>query len=335
MSPTSGDLPPAWRRVAEHDYGLRHVTELGERAHYHHHHFLTARPGPAWPAGAPHRFVLSRCEPDPLRLPFEHQFAILTAITRHTGLPEVTMPRATVDGAPFATVDGARWMLRDHIDHDASPDWTRPALVGRAARLLALLHDATATTGADAFLPHLDPDRVHAFHWSVQEFSDRIDRFTPPPDQLVEDTIEELRKHAGAVLAVTRGELALHGLTHQDFRPQNLLVAPEGGHIRAVIDWDLARRDDHLYDMALAALQFGDNRCLGARADMELAGLFVDTYLAARGHPRLRREHPWLVPWMLRLVVVKRLLTNGPASTSHRVALLKRLVGSEIGRWPG
>jgi aminoglycoside phosphotransferase (APT) family kinase protein len=339
VSPTTGDLTPAWRRVAEHDYGLREVTDLGERAHYHHHHFLTARPGPAWPDGPARRFVLSRCEPDPLRLPFEHQFAILTAITCHTGLPEVAMPRATVDGAAFASRHGARWMLRDHVDHDPSPDWTRPDLVRRAARLLAGLHDATAAAGTDDDLPHLDPDRVHAFHWSVQEFSDRIDRFAPPPDQLVLDTVEELRKHANAVLDVTRGELGLHGLTHQDFRPQNLLVAPSGapdaGRIRAVIDWDLARRDDHLYDMALAALQFGDNRCLGARADMDLAGLFVDTYLAARGLVRLRREHPWLVPWMLRLVVVKRLLTNGPASTSHRIALLKRLVGSDIGRWPG
>jgi len=339
VSPIKGDPRPAWRRVAEQDYGLDAIAVLDERAHYHHHHFLAARPGPSWPVGAPGRFVLSRCEPDRLRLPFEHQFAILRAITRYADLAEVAMPRSTVGGDAFASRFGARWMLRDHIDHDPDPDWTRPDLVRRAARLLARLHDATAGADLEDRLPHLDPEKVHAFHWSVSEFSERLDRFTPPPDQLVTDTIEDLRKHADDVLNVTRGPLGLHGLTHQDFRPQNLLVAPPGepdaGRIRAVIDWDLARRDDHLYDMALAALQFGDNRCLGAGADMELAGLFVDTYLSARGLGGLRASHPWLVPWMLRLVVVKRLLTNGPASTSHRIALLHRLAGSEIARWPG
>lgn len=324
--------------MAEYDYGLREVAMVDERAHYHHHRFLRARPGPAWPAGAPDRFVLSRCEPDPLRLPYEHQFAILRAIDTDAPLPEVAMPRRTVHGEPFACRAGARWMLRDFVDHDPDPDWTAPDLVCQAARLLARLHDRTAAIGTDR-LPHLDPERVHAFHWSVSEFTERLGRITPPANQLVLDTIEELRKHAEDVLAASRGELGLHGLTHQDFRPQNLLVAPPGaadaGRIRAVIDWDLARRDDHLYDMALAALQFGDNRCLGAHADMELAGLFVDTYLAARGLGDLRRSHPWLVPWMLRLVVVKRLLTNGPASAPHRIALLGRLTGSDIGRWPG
>lgn len=339
VSPINGDPRPAWRRVAEHDYGLDAIAVLDERAHYHHHHFLAARPGPSWPAGSPGRFVLSRCEPDPLRLPFEHQFAILRAITRHAPLPEVTPPRCTVAGAPFASRYRARWMLRDHIDHDPHPDWTRPGMVRQAARLLARLHDATARISAADRLPHLDPEKVHAFHWSVSEFTARLDRFAPSSDPLVAGTIEELRRHAAEVLAVTRGELGLHGLTHQDFRPQNLLVAPPGaadaGRIRAIVDWDLARRDDQLYDMALAALQFGDNRCLGAHADMELAGLFVDTYLSARDLGGLRRSHPWLVPWMLRLVVVKRLLTNGPASASHRVALLGRLVTSAIARWPG
>lgn len=339
VSPIKGDPRPAWRRVAEQDYGLDAITVLDERAHYHHHHFLSARPGPAWPAGSPERFVLSRCQPDAHRLPFEHQFAILTAITCHTGMAEVAMPRETMAGDAFASRSGARWMLRDYVEHDPSPDWTAPALVRRAACLLARLHDLTAQTGADRHLPHLDPDHVDRFHWSVSEFVERIGSLAAPPGTLVTDTIEDLRKHADEVLDVTRGELGLHGLTHQDFRPHNLLVAPPGaadaGRIRAVIDWDLARRDDHLYDMALAALQFGDNRCLGARADMDLAGLFVDTYLGARGLGDLRRAHPWLVPWMLRLVVVKRLLTNGPASAAHRIALLTRLVGSEIGRWPG
>lgn len=340
VSPIKGDPRPAWRSVAEQDYGLHAIAVLDERAHYHQHHFLSARPGPSWPAGSPGRFVLSRCEPDPLRLPFEHQFAILSAITEPARLPEVVMPRSTVRGTAFASRSGARWMLRDHIDHDPDPDWTRPDLVRRAAELLARLHDHTAdVSAAEDRLPHLDPERVHAFHWSVSEFSERLDRFDPPDDPLVTDTIADLRKYAGEVLEVTRGELGLHGLTHQDFRPQNLLVAPPGepdaGRIRAVIDWDLARRDDHLYDMALAALQFGDNRCLGRHADMELAGLFVDTYLGARGLGGLRRSHPWLVPWMLRLVVLKRLLTNGPASASHRIALLGRLAASEIARWPG
>ena len=340
VSPINGDQRPAWRRVAEQDYGLDAIAVLDERAHYHHHHFLTARPGPAWPPGSPGRFVLSRCEPDPLRLPFEHQFAILSAITERAPLPEVAMPRSTVHGAAFAFRSGAHWMLRDHIDHDPDPGWTRPDLVRRAARLLARLHDRTANLGtAGDGLPHLDPERVHAFHWSVAEFTERIDRFTPPGDQIVRDTIKKLGEHAGDVLTVTRHELGLHGLTHQDFRPQNLLVAPTGtpdaGRIRAVIDWDLARRDDHLYDMALAALQFGDNRCLGEHADTKLAGVFVDTYLAARGLGDLRRAHPWLVPWMLRLVVVKRLLTNGPASAPRRIALLKRLGTAEIAHWPG
>ena len=73
VSPIKGDQRPAWLRVAEDDYGLRDIAVLDERAHYHHHHFLRARPGPDWPADpdAPDRFVLSRCEADPYRRPHE------------------------------------------------------------------------------------------------------------------------------------------------------------------------------------------------------------------------------------------------------------------------
>jgi len=118
--------------------------------------------------------------------------------------------------------------------------------------------------------------------------------------------VRQLADAAPAVLDEV-GRRGLVGLTHQDVRPVNCRVA--GGVVVELWDWDLARLDCVLYDLAFSCLQFGPE-CLFPDVSLTLAQVFINAYTHAQQHPDLEQSIAELLPWFLRLVVLKRLLLN-------------------------
>jgi hypothetical protein len=87
-----------------------------------------------------------------------------------------------------------------------------------------------------------------------------------------------------------------------------------------VLDWERARHDHHLQDAAFAALQFMVTCSCGCPrdADEDATRMVMKEYLDARGV-----RQPEAVAWMIRFVVLRRLLLNG--RTLERLRLLRSL----------
>ncbi|MGH6672431.1 MAG: phosphotransferase [Xanthobacteraceae bacterium] len=110
-------------------------------------------------------------------------------------------------------------------------------------------------------------------------------------------------------------------LSHQDFRPAN--ICTNGKHITAVLDWDMARPDCPLYDVAFASLQFGGRECLFDDISLDLAHLFLRTYVRHAGLQPWLLAHPEIMSWIYRVTILKRLLHNW--HVANRTRLLRRL----------
>jgi Ser/Thr protein kinase RdoA (MazF antagonist) len=308
----------SWRHVLRQHYGRRHAEAWDVKTHHSQHYFITI---------GRQRYVLSRYAHEPGRHPFDHQFTIVTALTE-AGFTMIRQPVPTVDGRCWAEHDGDRWVLRHFTDADADPGWTDPELIRHSAQALAELHIAAAH--AASRLPvDRPPDDLTPFCWSVGDFHDRLGLvlagfpWTELDDSdahALRSCVDWLTSRADDLLPLA-AEHDLVGLTHQDYRPANLRV--RGGQIVDVLDWDLARTDNHLYDAAFAALQFGGRECLFPEIDLDLASLFLTTYLNARALTGLPGEAPDLLPWMLRFTVLKRLLLGWHITA--RLDLLARL----------
>lgn len=324
-----------WGRVLATHYGLCHTRLLSEQQHFS-LHYMVSGVSAADPCAGPRRYVLSRVRRLADHPPFPNQFVVVGTLSA-AGFAQVHRPCRTLAGADYVDRGTHYWYLRRHIGHEPHPDWSCPQMVARAARLLARVHMTTAHPWPDRIgLARLDPDRLAAFHWSAVEYIERLDRTLRGFDwdgwpaglrDLLRRTAEGLAGESAEVLGAAR-DLGLVGLCHQDYRPNNLLV--RDGKIVAILDWDLARRDHQLYDMAVAALQFGRRQCLFPEASLRLALRFIDAYLAARGRPRLRLQAPRIVPWMLRLAVLKRVLKGPRQSARDRLCLLRRIEGAEL-----
>ncbi len=311
-----------WRVVASVAFGLGDARLLQHRQHHSDHYFLEARQ---------QRFVLSRSPVELARPAFTYQFAVLHTLLA-AGFAKARLPVPAVTGAPFAQHDGGWWVLRRFGDSDASPAWSSPELVEQAARVLAELHVAGAAL--EGAVPDLASEDLDPFHWTTTEFLAGLASITARFDWSQLDAVQRDRLHRSVealaadsedVLEGCR-ELQLFGLTHQDYRPVNLRVLD--GVLVEIWDWDLARLDWQLYDVAFGALQFGGRECLFPDVSLELAVRFVDTYLHARGFPTLRRARPDLLAWFLRYAVLKRLVMGW--HVQDRLELLDRIERSPL-----
>lgn len=333
-----------WGRVLATHYGLCRTRLLSEQQHFSRHFVVSGGSTGGFDGGGSaagegwgqRRYVLSRVRRLADHPPFPNQFVVLSALSA-AGFAQVQRPCRTLTGADYVDRGTHYWCLRRYIDHDPHPDWSCPGMVARAARLLARVHMATAHPWPDRIgLARLEPENLAAFHWSATEYIDRLHLVLQGFDwggwpaglrDLLCRTADGLAGESAEVLGAAR-DIGLVGLCHQDYRPSNLLV--RGGEIVAILDWDLARRDHQLYDMAVAALQFGRRQCVFPEVSLRLALQFVDAYLAARGRPRLRLQAPRIVPWMLRLAVLKRVLKGPRQSARDRLCLLRRIEGAEL-----
>lgn len=102
--------------------------------------------------------------------------------------------------------------------------------------------------------------RSGSFHWTTTEFLAGLATITARFDWSQLDaaardrlrrSVEALAEDSEDVLKACR-ELHLFGLTHQDYRPVNLRVLD--GVLVEVWDWDLARLDWQLYDVAFGGV---------------------------------------------------------------------------------
>lgn len=292
-----------WQVVATAHFDLAAPRLWDQRRHHSHHYFLQTDG---------RRLVLSRAPVEPHRPPFDYQFMILRALLA-AGFGKARLPLPARDGALYVCHNDCWWTLRPYGPSDPNPPWASAALVRQAARTLASLHQAAAVARA---LPDLDAHALDPFHWTSAEFISGLDQILdrfhwyqldPGQRRRLQRSVRQLVDAAPGVLAAARRR-GLVGVTHQDLRPVNCRVV--GGAVVEVWDWDLARLDCVLYDLAFSCLQFGGRECLFPDTSLALAQVFIDEYVHTRRQPGLEGDVAALLPWFLRLVVLKRLLLN-------------------------
>lgn len=310
-----------WSDIASREYGLPDAQLVRKRSSFSLHYFLTVESGTG--------FILSRVPRDPRRLPFYQQFRVIDALYG-SGLREVRPTRRTRDDEAYVSAQDHYWYMREFVAVDELTDWLAPSMIERAARILAVVH----TIGTDRWigrvdLPATDPGRLDPYFWPLDTSVEKLDDLVAAFDWLEFDISDEIylrqkltwlaeEAHDFLAAAATFG---LTGLIHADLRPDNILV--RHGHIAQIVDWDCARRDHQLVDVAYAALQFGGRQCLSSSAHLSSARVFTDAYLQHRGLADRAAEIVPLVEWAQQFIVMKRLLLSG---RSHdRLRLLRRL----------
>lgn len=314
----------SWRRIAAKNYGLREPLLLQERRHFSRHYFI---------ANGSASYVLSRVTKATDRLPFGLQFKIM-ALLRRGGVTTVNMPVLTRGGKPYVDDGTDYWFLRRFRASDSVIWRVTPDLVKAAASALVPVHVAGSDAQRMVALGGVDHTRLAPYYLPVEAFFEALGRNFPQDvisglsatdRSLLGRTVAELRESRQKMLTESR-EQNLVGITHHDFRPDNLLVRDR--KVVEIIDWDCASIDHQLYDVAFAALQYGQRQCLHD-ADIGLAKVFIDRYLTERGREHL---HPELMRWFLRFTVVKRLLIKG--RNNERIRLLRALENGPISCQP-
>jgi Ser/Thr protein kinase RdoA (MazF antagonist) len=203
---------------------------------------------------------------------------------------------------------GNYWFCRRFIKHRQA-DWSSNTLIERAAVTLADVHRAEVKPWLPAHeFYHFVADRLDPYYWSVLEilnrFGDLVARLHEShmsPDEAIEvmHLAKELPAEARDI------DLGPVGLTHADYRPENILVSRRG-RILEVIDWDRARPDHQLFDAVVAGLQFAKWNSQRGRNDLQVAHRFVDVYRDACGID----VDAAAVRWMFRFTFVKALLLS-------------------------
>lgn len=193
--------------------------------------------------------------------------------------------------APVRTRSGDHQLLRDKRSVGVQPvlagallDVTDHDQVRAAGTTLAALHVDLAAWPDAARLEHVGPVAGRHQLWALSEEHAR----TLPPD-----LVDRLRRQAAELPELPRQPI------HTDFRGANVLY--QDGRITGVIDFEEARLDPAMADLAHAVCLLGtwyhDWRPMTAEAQT----LLVDSYAARR--PLSDEERAWLSPlvgwWML------------------------------------
>ena len=235
-------------------------------------------------------------------------------------LAELDLPTprlvAAPDGATFVQGPGGRYAAFRYEEgylpsHEvASSAATRHRMTHAAGRVLGRIH--AALDGCEpAAWPRSGLDR----HGGRVEPSSRLaERLAASPDASTAVMADRLTELDHRIHAAGPGTTLIHG----DYGPYNLLVRP--GHPIFVIDFELARRDWRLVDLATALPRFVVSRT-GFSADRLDA--FVSGYLGVA--PEMRAELA-LVPSVLELLSLRRAavclerLERAPGSAWRREA---------------
>jgi aminoglycoside phosphotransferase (APT) family kinase protein len=218
------------------------------------------------------RYVLRRKPPGPLLASahaVDREFRVLQAL--HGGTVPVAAPRHLCRDE---SVIGSMFYLMDFVDGRVHWDPSLPGMepAQRAAHYreivatLAALHriDVAAVGLSDFGKPGNYFARQLA-RWSEQYAASRT-RDIPAMDALIEGLPARCPADDGVV-----------ALTHGDFRIDNLMFAPEGVRVAAVVDWELSTLGHPLADLGYfcMALRLPRNPALPGLAGMDRAALGI------------------------------------------------------------
>ncbi|MEV0715689.1 phosphotransferase family protein [Asanoa sp. NPDC050611] len=217
------------------------------------------------------------------------EFRVISALAE----TPVPVPQA-VRFCPDDTVIGAPFYLMRRVEGTVfrSVEQTDPLGADRRRELAYTMMDTLAA------LHSVKPDEVGLGDFGrpdgflarqVKRWSGQLDksRSRPLPE------VDALRDRLAATIPAPTGPGAI---VHGDYRLDNLIVAPDGGEIRAVLDWEMATLGDPLADLGLL-LTYWDvlggpaaagaagvvSTGLGPRAGFPDGSRLIERYVAAGG----------------------------------------------------
>jgi Ser/Thr protein kinase RdoA (MazF antagonist) len=310
-------MTDTWKSVAISFYGLCNPNLLYTQKHQSFHYFIEDHD---------RRYVLSSSSQETNRLPKTYQFDIISFLISQN-YEFTTLPIQTTQGEFCLVYEDQWWVLKQFGISDRSPNWESEELVKKAARGSAMLHEL----GKDYKdkIREISQVKLAPFYWSSIEWAKQINQIakgfhwsnlSTTDTKLIVTAIDFIEDN----LSEIELQINLHKLqsiTHQDYRPANIRVLQ--GEILEVWDFDLARIDCSLYDLAFSCLQFGGRECLFPNISLVLADSFITEYLAVRGLEFLRFQYQYILKWFLTVAVLKRLLMNW--HITDRINLLERI----------
>ncbi|MDI5938677.1 phosphotransferase [Micromonospora sp. PTRAS2] len=212
----------------------------------------------------------------PDRFPRLAEVARLTSWLDGQGLP-VSAPVPTRDGRLQVEADGVSLGLQRVIEGDLL-DTTDPGQVRAAGAVLARLHDVLAA------YPHAERFATLAVASPplTQQITEWLDSRAAPLPAVARDVLR------GLVAGAPPDRLPRQ-LVHVDFRSANVLCA--GGEITAVLDFEEARHDHRLVDLARATVLLGTRYHDWGPVPPEAQAQFLAGYQAVR--PLTSAEAGW------------------------------------------
>lgn len=266
-----GDARAAGRWVAEtldEHWGVR--VDLCERI------VMSGGNALAW-IGTPSGRLLVKWSVVPERFPRLAEVARLTTWLDGRGVP-VSAPVPARDGRLQAEVDGVSMGLQRVIEGDLL-DTADPGQVRAAGAVLARLQDALAE------YPHAGrtPALAVAFKPLTKQVTGWLDTRAEHLPAAARDALRRL-------VAGAPPDRLPRQLVHFDFRSANILCA--GGGVTAVIDFEEARYDHRLVELARAAILLGTRYHNWGPVPAEVRTEFLAGYLAV--HPLTPAEAGWL-----------------------------------------
>lgn len=220
----------------------------------------------AW-VGTPSGRMLAKCSVAPERFPRLAALARLTAWLDGEGLP-VSAPVVALDGSLQVEIDGASLSLQREIVGDLL-DTTEPDQVRAAGAVLARLHGALAV--------YPDPDRVPELVAPSTPLAAQVTGWLDScPEHIPATARDALRR---LVVDAPLDPLPTQ-LVHGDFRSANVLSA--GSDVAAVIDFEEARFDHRIVELARSAVMLGTRFRDWGPVSAEVRAGFLDGYQSER-----------------------------------------------------
>lgn len=232
----------------------------------------------------------------------QREFRILTAL-QNTGVPVPEVVGEYVDPrlaeTPVVVMQHVDGLVVDRPDiAEATAVDLRVALGSSLARTLAKIHDVDlAAVGLIDLASHAPYAARQLKRWSRQWEASRT-REVPALDRLTE------------LLRRTMPEQRELTLVHGDFHIRNVIVDPDTGGLRAVLDWELSTLGDPLADIGslLAYWPEAGDAPTGLFRASALPGFatrqeLADTYLATSGRSGADLEY-WHVLGLWKIAVI-------------------------------
>lgn len=201
------------------------------------------------------------------RFPRLLEMARLTRWLDRQGLP-VSAPVPARDGRLQVEVDGASMCVQREIEGDLL-DTEDPDQVTAAGAVLARLQDALAA--------YPDADRIAALAGPSAPLTDRVTDWLDSGAEHVPATARDTLRR---LVADAPADRLPPQLLHHDFRSANVLCA--GAEVAAVIDFEEARLDHRVVELARSAVLLGTRFRNWGPVSAEVRARFLSGYQTVR-----------------------------------------------------